>query len=560
MSATIFEDVPLHWQLDPMRPAVRPVSRVAFEVSDKAAFDECIRLSLNWMEETPRFSGVPRSGVPLPPEARTGQTFDITDVLGANPAKAVRIDARDGALWAARLDWPDPQYPRNWVSEFFAERRAGQLSRFGAQLTCVVRGECPEFDITCPNVVAQILQTLSAEADGRQLTIGVERTEPRDISDLVELLYEPSRRLPIVAISETESGVSHISPDVLARRIAGAAHVVCLSADASWELTRAVGKRMSVFNGAVRLYLPGLTEENQDPYQHPLYQHPPRSYPDGYSFDLLGTIAALVLPAAFLNALGQSDFPRYAYLREIVTKRLLARQPAADPNEQLREAANLLRLELKTAKEERDIWETFARDEQNRRLTESAEVERLKAEVARQEAKNKSLEYHLSNRQSTTQAVDIPPLRLTSYENLETWAEYVLNDHVYIHDMALKDCKKNGNRKMLERIESALLVIRDYLVPYHMQGGLDTRTEADTKLAELGMSDSPCFVDREDAKRTPGYTVQYEGEKRYLYDHIKYGNGYDNANQIRIYYFWDDRGKRFVIGKMPSHLPNSLTN
>jgi len=253
------------------RAAVRPVSRVWFELSDKAAFDECVKLSVNWMEESPRTGRIPRSGISLPAGARAGEAFDVTDELGANPTKAVGIDATDGALWAARLDWPDPEYPRKWVSEFFAERRLGQLSRFGAQLTCVVRGECLPFEITRPNVIRQVLERLSAEADGRPLADGVDKTRKHEVSDLAELLYEPTRRLPVVAFSETELGSPQIAPGLLARQIAGAAHIVHLSIDASWELTRAIGKRMSVFNGAVRLYLPNLTEDNEDPYQHPLW-------------------------------------------------------------------------------------------------------------------------------------------------------------------------------------------------------------------------------------------------------------------------------------------------
>jgi len=54
--------------------------------------------------------------------------------------------------------------------------------------------------------------------------------------------------------------------------------------------------------------------------------------------------------------------------------------------------------------------------------------------------------------------------------------------------------------------------------------------------------------------------VPHGHETRVLYDHLKYGTGYDNANQVRIYYFWDDEKQQHVVGKMPSHLPNNLTN
>jgi hypothetical protein len=556
MSTTFAEALaPLNPQFEKQRAAIRPVSRVWFELSDKFAFDICIKMSLDWMEETPRFGNGRRSGIRLPSEARKGETFDITDVLGANPAKAVRVDASDGALWAARLDWPDPQFPRTWVSEFFVQHRVGHLARFGAQLTCVIRGECPQFDITRPNVVSQVLQELSAESDGRALTEEVDRTERHEVSELVEFLYEPSRRLPMLVISETELGAPKVIPGPLARKIAGAAHIVHLSTEASWELTRAIGKRMSVFNGAVRLYLPGLTEEDEDPYQHPLWL-----LPDGPRPIFNKGMAARVLPAAFLAPGSQSDFPRYAYVRDILIKRSITKKPFADPLEQLRDENELLRLEIGVIQEDRDTWRSLAQEEQLKLTTENAEVERLKAEITKLEGKNKFLVFHLSNRAVEPTTVEKKhDARLESFDALESWAEEVLGDQVYIHEAALKDCKKNGHVNMLDKIEKALLVIRDYVIYSRLDGGHESRTFATNKLAELGMEDVPCFVNRDEAKRTAGYSVKYEGETRVLYDHIKFGNVPGNAKQVRIYYFWDNDRKRFVIGKMPSHLKNNLT-
>ena len=175
---------PLRARMEAQRIAIRPVSRVWFELSDKAAFEQCIDLCLKWME--------PRSRVKFPAAAWRGQTFDVTDVLGANPSKAVRIEASDGAIWAARLDWPDPLQPRTWVSEFFVERRQGHLSRFGAQLTCVLRGDCPPYDISRPTVVRHVLERLSAEADGWALADTATKVDPSEIGSLEELLYAPS--------------------------------------------------------------------------------------------------------------------------------------------------------------------------------------------------------------------------------------------------------------------------------------------------------------------------------------------------------------------------------
>lgn len=537
---------PLRARLESQRTAVRPVSRVWFELSDKAAFDQCIRLSLKWMES--------RAQVKLPPEAMRGGTFDVTDVLGANPAKAVRVEGNDGAIWAARLDWPDPTYPRTWVSEFFSERRVGHLSRFGAQLTCVLRGECPPYDVTRPTVVRHVLETLSAEADGWPLGDTISRLEKSEIHSLEELLYDPTRRLPVVVISESEDGKCRVSPNALARQIAGGAHIVHLSLDASWELTRSLGKRMSVFNGAVRVYLPGLSEETENPYQHPLWL-----LQDGKSDAFEKSMAARVLPFAFLRGAGSEDFPRYAILRDFAARHALARRPSSTEIDRLRNEFDVLNIEFNEAVEERDSWQSLALEEQSKRLAADADVERLKVENSRLDAKASALQHRIESRVAMDPIEGISDRALPSYDDLEQWAEDVLGEHVHIHQAALKDCKKNGHDSMLKRIEDVLIVIRDFVVPFRIYGGLDRRELARERLGELSMEDTPCFVDRDEAKRTAGYSVPYEGETRVLFDHIKYGNGYDNANQIRIYYFWDGERRRFVVGKMPSHLRNNLT-
>lgn len=543
---------PLRAKMARRYSAVRPVSRVWFELTDKAAFEQCVQLCLKWME--------PRSQVKFSPEAWSGKSFDVTDVLGANPAKAIRVDATDGAIWVARLDFPDPRQPRTWISEFFTEQRMGALCRFGAQLTCVIREEFSSYDITRPTVVRHVLENLSAEADSWPLADTAIDVDSADVTSFEELLYNPTRRLPVIAISESEDGTCRIAPNELARHVAGAAHIAHLSKEASWELTRAIGKRMSVFNGAVRLYLPGLSEEVEDPYQHPLWLSP------NEDSRFVQAMAGRVLPFAFLREQGPSDFPKYSVVREFLARNAFTHRRASSQVEQARDEVEVLKIELSEMTEERESWQSLAQEEQNKRLSAEAEIERLKAEqqrskaeISRLAAKAATLQHRIEEKSTALVAEDKADRPLISYDELEDWAEEVLGESIYIHPAAAKDCRKNGHGSMLSKIAAALVVIRDNLVPFKVHGGLERRNLAREKLLELGFEDTPCFANRDEAERTVGYSVRYEGKIEYLYDHLKFGNGYNNANQIRIYYFWDEARKRFVVGKMPSHLRNNLT-
>lgn len=503
--------------------------------------------------EPPKGTRGPRSGISLPAEAFAGKAFNISDVFGANPARAVRLDAADGAIWAARLDYPDPTYPRTWVSEFYVKRVAARPVEFGTQLTCVMRGDCPPFDITRPNIVRNLIGRFSCEADGRQLTDSAEIIDRHDIDDFIHLLESPERKLPIIAVSEDECGNRLFNSDTLARMVAGAAHVFQLSNEGSWALTREIGKKLSTFSGAVRLYEAGLTDDMADPFQHPLWLYKGTQDPS-----LIKRLASRVLPAAFLRKEEHDQFPRFAFVQDIIARGTFGPK-YPNPEANFAAASTLLRSSLDEVTEERDTFESLAHEEQDKRLAAEAEIERLQDEIRRLRSKCEALEYRVSQTSGAVETTtDARPL--TSYDDLEDWARDNLGENIVIHPAALKDCRKNGHEGMMRRIADALIVIRDYWIPAKQNGGKDRRDLVNDKLQELGMEDSACFVNRDEAKKTPGYSVNYEGNTCVLYDHIKYGTGYDNANQIRIYYFWDGTRKKFVVGKMPSHLRNNLTN
>lgn len=521
-----------------------PVSRLVFELTDKNAFDQAIEHCAHWL--------APKTRVGIPPAAERGAPFDLSDQYGANPCRAVRIDAQDGRVWSARLDEADNE-GRTWIAELYVEHLFGQMARFGAQLICVNRGTEP-FSVSRPSVVRDILSELSAETDGWVLTESAQ--EIHNAGSLISLLYDENRRLPVVVgAPHSEDGVTAVDMGHLAGKISGAAHIVTINPNISWDLTHALGKQMSCFEGATRIYMPGLTEETEDPYQHPLWLADHGSPRPALVF----SIASRILPLGFVARTAKSAFPRFAEVRDAAARLAVAKRGGLSDGQKLTQEVETLKAELAAAREERATWESLAAEEQDRRLAAEAAQQRLESENLRLASKAEALGGRFAVQRSDVRIV-APSRRLASYDDLEDWAEEVLGEAVRIHPQALKDCRKNGHMNMLERTARALIVIRDFVVPALREGGLARQELARTKLAELGMEDTNCFADRDAAKHHAEYSVMYEGQRQVLYDHIKYGNGYDNANQIRIYYFWDAARKSLVVGKMPSHLRNKLTN
>lgn len=128
------------------------------------------------------------------------------------------------------------------------------------------------FDAKRPRLISQWVEELQVVADGRRLGEQALNYGQGDAEALLELLQHPGRRLPILTISRgVVDGVQRplMRVDGLAYRLAGNAHVVVLDRAGCWAVTEAIGKPLSVYEGAVRLWWPRFSTSD-DPYRHTL--------------------------------------------------------------------------------------------------------------------------------------------------------------------------------------------------------------------------------------------------------------------------------------------------
>ena len=259
---------PIASRLRENRALIRPVSQVQLRLKpsrDGDLFASTVDYILRWMNN--------RAGRQLPNEAWQRASFELADI-GAQRTAAVAIS--DPRYWSARLDDADKTVPmRTWVTEIGVGLAPDGNVLFGTRLICATRGEDIPFERSVPGFVRTVAMGAKPFLDDRPLSL-----EPVFIDDepgieaLIDLLEDPLRRNPTIVFSlpEGSNDPRQTAADAVRvrQRTLGAAHVYIVSGDASFHLTNHLGRELSVYRQAVRLYRPGFSRWKADPYAHPL--------------------------------------------------------------------------------------------------------------------------------------------------------------------------------------------------------------------------------------------------------------------------------------------------
>jgi hypothetical protein len=157
---------------------------------------------------------------------------------------------------------------------------------FGMRLVTRTHGDYPAHPVlTTPSIVRSIAKEFGLHTDygtpmnGKPFFIesdveGNDYAMRRAVSDLVALLENPKRTLPIyvmTAPSKREDALfSREDVEKLARATLGTAHVYHLGLLATHHFRSMIGTDLCVYNGAVRVYNPGLNRETSRFEDHPL--------------------------------------------------------------------------------------------------------------------------------------------------------------------------------------------------------------------------------------------------------------------------------------------------
>lgn len=149
-----------------------------------------------------------------------------------------------------------------------------------------------------PRVIRDIARLRSVRLGGHPYSLTPELVGAEHIELLVDELTAATRPYPIVLVSRrVPDDVPLTNSNELAERLAGVAKVYELADKwAAFRLTEELGKPLSCFGGAVRLYWPRFNS-TVDPFAHPLWM--PWQFKDSDATERsLGQLCNMVLDAA----------------------------------------------------------------------------------------------------------------------------------------------------------------------------------------------------------------------------------------------------------------------
>lgn len=512
------------------------------------AMDEIRRTILAWLQN--------RAGR-LPPEAWSFGPFTVD--LGGTLAEVARAETAEGELWAARLRYPDENTAgRVWRVETTLARTGREL-RFGAKLDLAAREEDPVVELSVPRIVRFVVDNYGLRAGASRLA-----TRPQRWTDgkaLAEHLSNADRLVPALVFSLAGTTATPwrelIDPERLAARLAGVAEVHLVSVRAAFELSDALGKVWSCFNGAVRLYRAAFRPAVDSPARHPLFL-PDRisawMFENDVPFEV--QLGRLVGRESLGRAPAGFEVPTFARIQERQREaRLAAARSAGETAERLlalaEEEIRALRQRLDEAEGER-----ARREIEFDELLSEAERERGEAlaELAAARARIALLEERLRQARVEFDA-EVPDLG--SYSELGAWAERHLAGRLVLLPRAIRAAKE-GLFEDVALVGRALLYLAGPYRQLRIEGRERAGAAHDRALAELGLANQSVGEDL--TYHRDRFRVEWRGNKRLLDLHVKNGgNTRDPRRCLRIYYFWDEAEQLVVVGSLPGHIRTGAT-
>ncbi len=515
------------------RPRTAAIEREILRVTARLAGDDPVRAADLARETVLKWAKTKTTGM-LPQEAWEFDPFE--HFAGGRNCTAVRLKNESEDTWVIRVEDPDKTVAqRTWTTET-AVFVVGENARFSLRLLVTSPEGWLDIEAAVPRVVREVIKSPGLIVGGflkvPQIPVPV-RTE-QDFERLIEGLLDPARKLPIIVVSVPEGMAKPLfDAKELAKAVAGLALVVILPPEFSWNLTYRFGKRLSVYEGAARVYLPGFTEDANPFGGHELVlPKPGTTNADGLKrlrwLAAAGSVRRLELGTDVLS------FTQIK-LRSLEQRQAELVHTAAPEQDRIAAAYEQIALMEERLREAEYFQTEFSR-------LHAQEQER--AEDA--EAKLRAAGFRIQQLVAQLKAAGTSPDQYTelpsAWAMFAEWCDEQLAGRVQLTPQA-RDQVRNARFEDVRLAARCLLwLANDYR---------DARIEGAGKnlndwVIEPGVKNAHCGSDE--------FEFQWQGKTWHVDWHIKNGgNTRDPRRCLRIYYFWDDASQQAVIASMPAH-------
>ncbi len=470
------------------------------------------------------------------------------------PGESSTVASQDGSIfrWEPFTSQDSFLYEFTWRHPHGSDQNitwATQVSLYkdgdGARLSVRVWNTGPDHGeeglllTTRPKFLASLPDFLNVRhLDGSMLSVGSRRVDEEGFPYFVRYELLESRRIhPVLLISPAGDGSYPMAPDALAAEFITLAEVVhAESPKSTFSLTHELdGARLSCYNGAVRVYLPGFTKE-ADPLRHPLLL--PRQIKDRKSRVRLAQYLARLSVRYYepddaipklrdLRAL-HDDQRRRAQLNhaysaaskagDAETWQMLAEEYSLE-NEKLRNEGDSLREQLRIAQQNVRALSQSLRD--------------LNRPIAGPDASEADMEFE-------------PETVLEAVEH----AESMFGDYLRVLPSAYSSAEASPYRRP-GQILAALKALAD-IASARRQGPLG-RNLRDV-FTERGLDYRAGITDNTPPRLRQQYEFSDEGNSYTCEEHICFGTSYDPADCARIYFSSRLEGEgRLIIGHVGRH-------
>ena len=555
------------------------------EVGGRGQSAEAVRSrTLDWFEK--------RFGTALPDATRNSE--ESRAINGKRTIiSASELEGED-LIWAWWLDVPLDQVPNSCLTtEAVIRSRDGKVDRMGFRLLAQVPSN--RIPVTGRNeglpAAIEAFCDLYSTATGTssQCSFVISNDQARQLAAGV---LDSERTLPVIVVSTKRNAqrvsATRLDASALAKATNGLARVYVLHNSQSRTVTRELGRKLSVFNGSVRIYMPGVEEgANTGRDQLHLTGEAPSADEVDRTWVSFQRLAARESGDQFRTNAGR--LPYESLERKAAS---LHRGPKADENDPPPQAKDPARADRhgqstsRSWRRSRDLLErirtglpllirrvfrlpkgapgntragTAAAQEigrLKRGLKDArAERDRLARKLAAARSKNEGLAAEIRQFADTLKERDLRIAELEgslaetrplpgSWERVISWSDNELSNRVMLTGAVRKDLP-HAQYKDVEMAARGLKWLATEYRDARMRG---QSGDIRGPIAGIeGLCNERCG--------SHSFAINWQGESQRVEWHLTRGNSYDPRRCLRIYYFWDSQLEQVVVASMPAHRP-----